>query len=427
MNAVAKHDTQNHTPEFKQALTRLTLRNDAVFFIAMLYSMRHERYDPLVIRGMRTPACTDGVTICYDGELFSKDSLEDRQYTLVHEILHVVLFHSMRRGIRDPHIWNIACDYVVNGMIHEQGAFKIPSTDIQPDPAFTGKSAEQVYDILIKEAQQALAGGKKSGKGQGGRTWVRAEAGGDQPGEGDGDTQLQGHSPSDVKDYKAEANEGKSAAQAEREIGISTEKALQSAKAAGQGSKVMKELLNEAQVAKEPWFGHLRRYMTALYERTYNWTHYNRRRVALFKVLSPDMRSESMGKLVLSIDESGSLTNPQLAAINAHCVDIFREVRPKSVVVLRHTDRVTDEEVYEGPDYQDFKLVRKSTGGTDFRPVFDHILANHSDAQVILMFTDMEGPFPERAPTIDTMWITSTDERRVATPFGERIMADFND
>lgn len=422
MAANPKHD---HTPEFRQALTRLTLRNDAVFFIAMLYSLRHERYDPLIIRGHRTPAATDGAVLVYDGELFSKDSLDDRQYTFVHEILHVLYFHPLRRGIREPNLWNIACDYVVNGMIDEAGAFKIPATDIQPDPAFKGLSAEQVYDLLQKEAQQALAGGKASGQGKNGRVWVRGE-----PGQGHGEPQssmgLAGKNPSDLKDYDPATNDEKSAQQVEREIGIATEKAMAAAKAAGQGSSLIKLNLREAQVLKEPWYAHLRRYMNATNDRLYNWSHINRRRAALFNVVAPDMKSESLEKLVVSIDESGSLTNEQLEAISAHTLDIFKECRPKHVVVIRHTDEVTDEEIFEGPDFSGYKLERKSTGGTDFRPTFQHIHENHPDAQVILMFTDMHGPFPEKS-WIDTMWITSTEEDTVATPFGERIKADFND
>lgn len=415
--------SNDHTNEFKQTLTRLTLRNDAMFFIAMLYSLKHVCLDPFIAGGKQQIAATDGVHIFYDRELFSKDSLEDRQYTLVHEILHVVYYHPLRRGIRDPQIWNIAADYVVNGMIHDSGAFKIPATDIQPNAKFKGLSTEQVYDLLIKDAQQALSGGKQSGKGEFGN-WVRGPA---QPGSSPGSgTQLDGHGPSDVQDYNPDANGGTPASQVEREIGINTEKALQAAKAAGQGSALMKEFLKEAQVAREPWYAHLRRYMNVLHERTYNWSRINARRAVLHNIVSPDMKSECMGDVVESIDESGSLTDPQLAAISAHTKDIMKECRPKRLIIIRHTDRVTDVEIFEGPEYEGYKLERKSTGGTDFRPVFELIESDFPEAQVVLMFTDMYGPFPEGCSK-DTLWITSTTEEHVKTPFGERIQADFND
>lgn len=426
MAAVLKK-LNDHTQEFKQALTRLTLRNDAMFFVALLYSMRHERHDPFVVRGQRAPAATDGVRICYDGELFGKYSLEDRMFILVHEILHVVLYHALRLGARDPNLWNIACDYVVNGMIadHKQGntGFATPKDAIQPDPAFKGLSAEQVYDLLLQEAKDALAGGKKQGKGKNGRNWVRAPGNAEGGGRG---IQLDGHEPNDVMEYDPSTNEGKAASQVEREVGMETEKAIQSAKAAGQGSHLMTQLLREAQVQHEPWYAHLRRFMTAVNEGEYNWARLNRRRMALHNLIAPDIRVEKMGKIVISIDESGSLTDEVLSAIAAHTCAILRECNPKQVVVLRHTDCVTDEEVHDGPDYN-FPLVRKSTGGTDFRPVFDRVEAEHGDAQVLIMFTDMYGPFPELPPHMETLWVTSTPEQTVKTPFGERIQADFND
>lgn len=432
---IRKSNKQDHTNEFKQAMTRITLRNGTVFFVALLYSLIHERHDPLVIRGQRAPAATDGVRLYYDGEAFGKYSLDDRQFIIVHEILHVVLYHSLRRGIREPNLWNIACDYVVNGMITEDNDFKMPAEGIQPDPAFKGMSAEQVYDLLQQEAEQALAGGKSEGKGKNGRTWVRGDPDdgdgdgepGDQPGSGSG-TSLKGkgQNPNDVTDYDPEKNEGKSAQQVEREIGVATEKANAAAKAAGQGSALMKQLLHDAQVQHEPWFAHLRRYMNVLSARQYNWAVINRRRAVLHNVLAPDLKSECMGDLILTIDESGSMSDRALAAIGKHCAAIFREARPKRVIVIRHCDEVTDVEIHEGPDYSDFVIERRSTGGTSFIPLFEYIGQEHGDAQVALCFTDMYGAFPE-APPIDTIWVTSTTEKAVATPFGERIQADFND
>ena len=40
---------------------------------------------------------------------------------LVHELLHCALEHVARRGARDPLLWNIAADIVVNGMIRSAG------------------------------------------------------------------------------------------------------------------------------------------------------------------------------------------------------------------------------------------------------------------------------------------------------------------
>jgi len=418
----------NHTNEFRQALTRLTLRNDAIFFIALLYTMKHE-----CTPGFPAPAATDGSTIIYNPDTFGAYSLADRQFILVHEILHVILFHTLRRGartvmVRDQHgnehsLWNIACDYVVNGLAQEYG-WTVPKEGIQPDPKFVGLSAEQVYDLLLKECKSA---GKPAGKPQAGEGEGEGEGEGD--GDGDGARVLPGRdiskSTEDVMDHdpnKPGPNEGKSKADMEREIGINTEKAMQSAKAAGQLSQKMKDTLAAAQVDKEPWFNHLRRYMTVLCAREYNWSRINARRLVACNIFSPDMRTEAMGSIVVSIDESGSLLNSQLAAISAHVADMARECNPKSVIIIRHTDSIEHVETFEAP--YNFQLERKSTGGTDFRPVFDYVEAECADVQVILMFTDMMGPMPSNF-SVDTIWVTS--EKHMKAPFGEIINADFND
>lgn len=428
MAAVLKGKT-DHTPEFRQTLTRLTLRNDTMFYVALLYSQKHVCEDPLVVRGKTVVAATDGVTIYYDAKMFSEHSLEDRQFILVHEILHGVLYHTLRRGIREPNLWNIACDYVVNGMIEEGGSFKTPKDGIQPDPAFKDLSAEQVYDLLQKEAQEALKGGKSKGDGKNGRKWVRGDPddgeGDGQP--GDGGPSLDGKASNDVRDYQqGKDGDDRSAKDIERQIGIDTEKAIHAAKAAGQGSHVNKKLLDAAQVQHEPWYSHLRRFMTVLNAKEYNWSRINMRRTVFTEVLSPQMKSESMGDIVLLIDESGSLQDRQLCAIGAHSAQIFKECAPKRVIIIRHTDEVTDVEIIEGPDFSDFVLQRKSTGGTDFRGPAAYVEQNFPEAQVIVWFTDMYGAFAEGS-TIETIWVTSTDPEQCKAPYGERIQADFND
>lgn len=319
--------------------------------------------------------------------------------------MHVILYHSLRRGIRDPKLWNIACDHAVNLLLKEHG-FK-PYPYDYCDTRFIGMSAEQVYDILEKETPPPPKGsqgkdGEPSPSGANGQNNPRA---------------------GDVIDYKPASNDNKTVAQVEQEIGISLEKALQQAKMAGQLTKSQSDALRAAQVEREPWYAHLRRYITTANTREYNWSRVDQRRMSYTNMLTPEMRTESMGRIVVSIDESGSLNNAQLSAISAHVSDICKSCNPKELVIIRHTDRVTDVEIFTGPDYCT-ELIRKSTGGTDFRPVFDLVESQYSDAQVTLMFTDMCGPMPDHYAG-DTLWITSTE--RVNPPFGEIINADFND
>ncbi len=388
-----------HSVEFTNAVSQLTLQD--IFFTALLYSLKVERDDNLTMPGGGPGvACTDGVRLIYRADTWrDMFTAQQRVTVLAHEILHVILYHSLRRGIRDPQRWNIAADHCVNLLLAEY-KFSAPKGWLC-DQKYKGMSAEQVYDLLPAEQDQGQGQGQDQGQGQG----------------------CMG---GDVLDYDptTPGNGGKSASDVEREIGINTEKALQSAKAAGQLSAGIKRMLGDAQVQREPWYQHLRRYMTALHSRQYNWSRINTRRAVLFGVVSPDMRTEAMGKVVVGIDCSGSISTAQIASMGAHLSDIASDCNPKSVEVIYFDSEVCHEETFEGPDYQ-IKLEPHGGGGTNFRPVFDVLEERHSDAQVLLMFTDLYGTFPDGCGACETVWVTPTKNRLV--PFGEVIEADFND
>ena len=47
-------------------------------------------------------------------------------FVMAHELLHVGLRHDVRRRGRDPYLWNIACDYVINGWLVEMSLGTLP-------------------------------------------------------------------------------------------------------------------------------------------------------------------------------------------------------------------------------------------------------------------------------------------------------------
>ena len=46
---------------------------------------------------------------------------EELKFVLAHEFLHAGLMHHERRAGRDPYLWNVACDYVINGWLCDMG------------------------------------------------------------------------------------------------------------------------------------------------------------------------------------------------------------------------------------------------------------------------------------------------------------------
>ena len=70
-------------------------------------------------------------------------------FVYAHELLHVALMHHSRVQGRDSELWNIACDFVINGWLVEMGVGTLPSIGALYDPRLQGMSAEAVYDLLL--------------------------------------------------------------------------------------------------------------------------------------------------------------------------------------------------------------------------------------------------------------------------------------
>jgi predicted metal-dependent peptidase len=75
------------------------------------------------------------------------------RFVLAHEMLHAALGHDRRAHGRDTYLWNVACDYVINGWLTAMGVGHIPETALY-DPQLTGLSAESVYDTLTTDLRR---------------------------------------------------------------------------------------------------------------------------------------------------------------------------------------------------------------------------------------------------------------------------------
>jgi predicted metal-dependent peptidase len=81
-------------------------------------------------------------------------SFDEARFVLAHELLHVGLRHEARRRGRDPHLWNVACDYVINGWLIEMGIGELPALGGLHDAEVKGLSADAVYDRLAVDLRR---------------------------------------------------------------------------------------------------------------------------------------------------------------------------------------------------------------------------------------------------------------------------------
>ncbi|GAA1024412.1 hypothetical protein Aple_084740 [Acrocarpospora pleiomorpha] len=101
----------------------------------------------------------------YINPLISMRTAEWR-FVLAHEMLHAALRHGERAGWREPYLWNIACDYVVNGWLVEMGVGEMPE-GLLYDPELRGLSCEAVYDRITGDLRRLRKLATLGGRGRG--------------------------------------------------------------------------------------------------------------------------------------------------------------------------------------------------------------------------------------------------------------------
>lgn len=78
---------------------------------------------------------------------------EECRFVVAHELLHAGLRHDTRGGGRDPWLWNVACDYVINGWLAEMEVGALPQGALH-DRSLSGMSAEEIYDRIAGDRRR---------------------------------------------------------------------------------------------------------------------------------------------------------------------------------------------------------------------------------------------------------------------------------
>ena len=108
--------------------------------------------------------CTDGKNIYYNPIFLNNLSFDEQLFCLAHEICHICSNHIMRSKDKNQKIWNIATDAVINMLLKEEG-LTLPQTVIQIEDAIN-YSAEEYYDILLKQQKAQNQNNENQSDGQ---------------------------------------------------------------------------------------------------------------------------------------------------------------------------------------------------------------------------------------------------------------------
>ena len=125
----------------------LQVRRECSFFGSLMLFAQIEKSKNL------PTAATDGRKIFFNEDFLNSLSSKEQNALMLHEVLHMALLHVTRRQSRDPHIWNIAADIVVNDLIERNTSFPLPEGAIT-DNRFQDKSVEYIYEALLKSKKK---------------------------------------------------------------------------------------------------------------------------------------------------------------------------------------------------------------------------------------------------------------------------------
>ena len=397
----------------QKAIRRLAVNPDTIYFCMRVNMLKKScSYE------IQTMA-TDGVQILFNPDWVLAQTIEELEFTVAHEVMHVDSFHMIRKGDRDHEIWNMACDFAINPPLVKAG-MKMPEGGLF-DWGYADMTAENIYAKLKKlddDGELQRPDGPIAGEVF--------------PAPGcDGDGEYDPHQHADADTWSARQRSWENAKAMEREIAAQMHQAKTIAdKIAGRGNFAVDKLIDGIGASTVSWAEELKALFTNFNCAENTFARPNRRLLSTGWIL-PTPRREPTGELVIAIDCSFSMfTAEELKVIASELQDIADSVMPKKIVVIYCHEVVCGVSEFERGD--EIKLHVPESGGTEFNPPFNYVHSKDLDPCAMIYFTDGWGDVGPDArhnfyePDFPVIWATTGRAPffRGCEPFGEVIMLD---
>ena len=375
----------------------------------------------LIERNDIATMATDGQAIYWNRRFVQ--SLSDKELVglLMHEGLHVMLGHHLRRPKRSSNkLWNEACDYAINSVIVKTD-INLPS-DALLCSDFDLLSAERILRVLEGEQPNDRSPGGGQGDDQG-----------DDQGEQEQD---QPSAPGQPKDFShagevwdATNADGDPASQEEmadleEDLKRSIILAAEVEKATGSGSiSIDAGILDATKSSKVEWQEHLADFLARNLPDEPTLESPNRRHLWNGDYF-PSMRGVGAGLFVLAIDTSASVSLEERQQFAGE-VDAIRSIaNPEQTLVVYCDSQIqpnAEGELYDEFGRDEEIIVRDVRGGgTRFDPPFRLVEEEGLEPDVLIYLTDGGAVAPPMPPDYPVFWATTCREPAWAgEQFGE--------
>jgi predicted metal-dependent peptidase len=315
-------------------------------------------------------AATDGRNLYYNTQFFNAMGNKEIEFVIAHEILHCVYDHFSRREHRNPKLYNIAADYIVNNLlVRDRIGVKPKLIDCFQDFKYEGWSSEEVYDELYKNADKIDF--DKLGELLDEHIDWESDSDEDGDGEGNGRPRLSKEDLDAIRDEIKEAM-------------------IQAASAAGAGNTPagIQRLIKEMTEPKMNWRELLRQQIQSTIRSDYTFARPSRKGWHTGAIL-PGMNFADTIDICISLDMSGSIGNAQAADFLGEIQGIMDEFQDYKIKLWCFDTKVYNEQDFsaDGADsLTGYEIM--GGGGTDFDANWIYMKEHDIQPKKFIMFTD---------------------------------------
>jgi predicted metal-dependent peptidase len=159
----------------------------------------------------------------------------------------------------------------------------------------------------------------------------------------------------------------------------------------------------------------LARYMTTVARDDYSYMRPSRREGDF---ILPTLRSHQLD-LVVAVDTSGSIKDSEMEEFIDEIDALKGQVRAR-ISLLACDAKLCEGAPWMFEPWEEFKRPKevKGGGGTSFLPVFNWVEETGIHPDLLVYFTDAQGPFPPHEPHYPVIWLVKGKSK---VPWGQRI------
>ena len=320
-------------------------------------------------------AAVDGRTLYFNTQFFNAMNNKEVEFVIAHEILHCVFDHLGRRDQRNPKLYNIAADYIVNNLlVRDRIGAKPKVVNCYQDFKYDKWTSEEVYEDLFKQAE-------KNGQDYLDQLGEMLDEHLDLEGDGSDDGDNKDGKSGRPRYSKAELDQIKDEI---KEAMLSAAQAAGAGNTPGEIARMIKDLTEP----KMNWRELLRQQIQSTVRNDYTFSRPSRKGQMTGAIL-PGMNFDETIDICIALDMSGSIGDDQARDFLSEIKGIMDEYKDYNIKLWCFDTKVYNEQDFSadgGDDLMDYEI--KGGGGTDFDANWTYMKEEGIEPKKFIMFTD---------------------------------------